>query len=178
MKKAACLAALAAVLLSGCGASDSAYSCGDGSARAVFDYFFSDDMPWNETMDFEMSEFPNVRFSWDNMNVLAEENGETRSLYWGMPVWSVYLADLNGDGKREICSAVSIGSGIIDERIIVYDYANDRQYQLAERFYYDYGLELRDGALFYVRHPAHGDGDETEAPLTLDAMTELEKPQI
>ena len=128
-------------------------------------------MPWDETREFTLPEFPDVKFTWDTLNVISEKDGEETGLFWGMPVWSVYLADLNGDGKREICSTVSIGSGIVDERIIVYDYANGELYELQDRFYHNYGLELKDGILYYTETPERAEGEERSEPLTLDIMT-------
>lgn len=135
-------------------------------------------MPWEETREFEVPEFPGVKFTWDYANVQVDADGEEKGLYWGMPVWSVYLADLNGDGKREICSTVSMGSGMIDERIFAYDYANGKLYELQERFRYNFKLELQDGILVYVRTPETADGGEQTEPLTVDKMTEIEKSGI
>ena len=180
MKRAACTLLALTVILSGCARNTPAVSDENNvySAEKVFDYFFSSDMPWEETREFEVPEFPDVKFTWDNMNVLAVTNGKEKGLYWGMPVWSVYLADLNGDGKREICSTVSMGSGMIDERIYAYDYANGKLYELQERFKYNFKLELQDGVLVYVRTPESTEGEELTEPLTIDKMTEVEKSGI
>ena len=64
-----------------------------------------------------------------------------------MPVWNVYLADLTGDGLPELCATVSLGSGIIDERIIAFDYATGNTCDLSDRMYYDYALYLDNGRL-------------------------------
>lgn len=177
MMKRVAAAALAVIMLSGCARDNRAVPDENGvyPAERLFDWYYSEDMPWDETEEFEVPEFSGVRFSWDNMNVLAEDDGETLCLYWGMPVWSVYLADLNGDGKREICSAVSMGSGIVDDRIYAYDFVNNRLYGLNDRFYYNYTLELKDGVLFYVKSPEHLDGETFSEPLTVDKMTETDK---
>lgn len=95
-----------------------------------------------------MPEFPGVIFQWTEYAVIARDwQGKTTTLYEGMPVWSVYFADLNGDGKREICSTVSYGHGIIDERIEVYDYAAGKLYELSDRGKRDYILWDRGGLL-------------------------------
>jgi len=52
------------------------------------------------------------------------------------------LADLTNDGKPEFCATVSVGSGIIDNRIVVFDYAEGKTYQLSDRMHYDYYLSL------------------------------------
>ena len=61
-----------------------------------------------------------------------------------MPIWNAYFSDLTGDGLPEICSQVSFGSGIIDNRVIIYDYANGVSYSLIDRGYHDYYLRMND----------------------------------
>lgn len=181
----ACFAAAAALLLSGCG-NNAPESVSDDnvtySAEKLFDYYFSDDMPWEETKEFTVPEFSKVKFKWSSDNVVAVKNKKETGLYWGMPVWGVYLADLNGDGKREICSCVSMGSGIVDERIYAYDYANEKLYVLVARSRNNYRLELTDGVLMYVEYPEHSfvssGGEEITKPLTLDIMTEVDESEI
>lgn len=107
------------------------------------DYFMDDELPWDESKELTLPEFPGVTFTWTSEKVTAGE----KELFWGMPVWNVYLADLTNDGKPEFCATISFGSGIIDNRIIVYDYAADKEYQLADRMYYDYYLFMQDGRL-------------------------------
>ncbi len=104
--------------------------------RKWLDYFGSDKMPWDESKELKLTEFPGVTFTWTSEKVTAGE----KELFWGMPVWNVYLADLTNDGKPEFCATVSFGSGIIDNRIIVFDYAADKMYQLSDRMCYDYFL--------------------------------------
>lgn len=181
----ACFAATAAMMLSGCekSASESVPdNNGTYAPELLFDYFHSDDMPWKETKEFTLPEFSDVRFKWSSENVTAVKGGKETELFWGMPVWSVYLADLNGDGKREICSGVSMGSGIVDERIYAYDYANGKLYELQDRFTDNYILELKDGVLMYVKYPEHtpenSDREEITEPLTLDIMTEVDSSEI
>ena len=184
MKRIVCIAVMAAVMLSGCGKNVSESVSDDNvyATEKLFDYFFSDDMPWGETNKFTLPEFSDVSFKWNDGGVSAVNGGKETGLFWGMPVWGVYLADLNGDGKREICSTVSMGSGIVDERVYVYDYANGKLYELEDRFHYNYRLELRDGVLMYVKYPeptpASSGGEEVTVPLTLDKMTEVDESQI
>lgn len=182
MRRAVCFAVLAALvtMLAGCRRDSRTVPDENGvyPAKKLFDYFMSEDMPWDETKEFEVPEFPDVKFTWDDLNVMAITDGEEKGLYWGMPIWGVYLADLNGDGKREICSAVSMGSGIVDERIYAYDYANGMLYELQDRFGSNYRLELQNGVLFYVQTSDFPNGDSCSEPLTIDKMTEIDKVQI
>ena len=99
--------------------------------------------------------FPGVTFRWKDDNwgdsILAEENGKTRKLFSGMPVWNVFFADVTGDGKPELCASVYFGSGIVDEHIVVYDYVNKQSYVLWDRGTFDYHLSLDDGALQVIK---------------------------
>lgn len=67
-----------------------------------------------------------------------------------MPIWNTYFCDLTGDGLPELCSTYTFGSGIIDSRIIIYDYANGVSYELSDRGYYDFALRYNetDGQLY------------------------------
>ena len=116
-------------------------------AEAWVDYSSTGEMPWDESAGIELPEYPGVTFRWTPYGVTAgDETGET-ALIGGMPVWNVFLCDLNGDGKRELCATVSFGSGIIDDHIEVYDYAAGQRYLLWDRGEYDYTLSLEDGQL-------------------------------
>ena len=72
---------------------------------------------------------------------------EILPLYTGMPIESVYFYDLTGDGKPELCSTLSIGSGIVDNRIIIYDYAGGASYELSDRGHFDYVLNMQGDSL-------------------------------
>ena len=64
-----------------------------------------------------------------------------------MPIWSVYFCDLTGDGKLELCSTLSIGSGIVNDQILVYDYADGTGYDLSDRGNFDYILTVQEDSL-------------------------------
>lgn len=66
-------------------------------ARKWLDYFGTDEMPWNESRELTLAEFPDVTFKWTPEKVTAGE----RDLFWGMPVWNVYLDDLTNDGRTD-----------------------------------------------------------------------------
>lgn len=91
--------------------------------------------------EFTMDEFLGDKFKCDEYSLFV--NGES-VFDSGLPmrINDLYLIDLNGDGKRELCSAVCIGFGIIDERVIAYDYANGKLYELADRGHYDYRIKV------------------------------------
>ena len=101
-------------------------------------------MMGTETLD----AFPGVTFRWRQEQMTAVTDEETTPLYSGMPIWSVYFADLTGDGLPELCSTVSYGSGIVDDRVIIYDYAGGASYTLEDSGEYDYVLALENGQLW------------------------------
>ncbi|MDE7362342.1 MAG: hypothetical protein K2N38_10460 [Oscillospiraceae bacterium] len=140
----------------------------------------------SEEEQWTMEEFPDVTFRCDSnsVSVLSERNigvpegpmydslmYNSYMLYMGMPVFDVYLVDLNGDGMREIVSTVAYGSGMIDVHIEAFDYANCIGYTLWDRCNYDYMLDSGSGGLT-VRKFVYMENDiVSEQPLTLDMMT-------
>ena len=117
-------------------------------AEVWVDYLNTDEMPWEDIAKLQLEEYPGVTFRWTPYGVTAaDETGEITLLIYGMPAWNVFLCDLNGDGKRELCATVSFGSGITDNHIEVYDYAAGQWYILWDRTEYDYALSLEDGRL-------------------------------
>ena len=125
----------------------------DAKVLQWLDYFYSSDMPWNNQKEITLDAYPGVTFRWAAGSVEAIENGRTRTLFTGMPVWNVFFADVTGDGKPELCASVSYGSGIVDEHIIVYDYANRQAYTLWSRGEFDYHLSAVDGKLQVNKRP-------------------------
>ena len=80
-------------------------------------------MVWDDVREYDLEEFPETTFRWSAEQLEAVKGSEITPLYNGMPIWSVYFCDLTGDGKPELCSTLSIGSGIVNDQILVYDYA-------------------------------------------------------
>lgn len=95
----------------------------------------------------QKAEEAGVTFRWHGDHLEAVTDEETVTLYTGMPIWSVYFYDLTGDGKPEICSTISLGSGMVDNRIIVYDYAGGASYELSDRCNFDYVLNIQGDSL-------------------------------
>lgn len=99
-----------------------------------------------------LPEFPNATFRYaGNIGVSDGDASGPRVLISGMPIWNAYFCDLTGDSLPEICATLSIGSGIIDNRIIIYDYANEVSYELEDRGTHDYTLSLQDGKLIVTK---------------------------
>ena len=123
-------------------------SAGSG-AKMWFDYTSQPELlDWNQDREYTAAEFPGVTFRCNPYEITVGE----RVLIQGMPIWSAYLSDLNGDGYPEICAETSFGSGVIDNRIIVYDYVIDASYTLERRMTFDFHLRRgSDGQLYAVK---------------------------
>ena len=100
--------------------------------------------------------YPDVTFSYNQAQIIASKPFDTSELtdhtilITGMPIWNAYFADLTGDDYPEICATYTFGSGIIDSRIIIYDYAKGSSYELSDRGYFDFTFRLNeaDGYLY------------------------------
>lgn len=117
-------------------------------------------LPWGETREIQLPEFPGKTFRWDSATVyVCSESGGSSAdvpMISGMPVENVILCDLNGDGKREFCATVAFGSGLVDLHVEVYDYANQQKYTLWDRGTYNYVLSLVDGQLIVSKSEYQG----------------------
>ena len=111
------------------------------------DFEVSMDLMWYTIVGLHLPEYPDVTFWCTAGNVAAEDSAGKSEMILGMPILNVYLADLTGDNLPEFCATVKIGSGVIDTRVVVYDYVAKKSYNLEDRFYYDYSLFLENGNL-------------------------------
>ncbi len=112
-----------------------------------FDCPNGDEMVWDGIKEYNLDEFSGVTFRWHSEQLEAVTDKGIVPLYNGMPIWSVYFYDLTGDGNPELCSTLSIGSGIIDNRIMIYDYAGGASYELSDRGNFDYVLNMQEDSL-------------------------------
>ena len=125
-----------------------------------FDYLETpDEMKWDGSLEISLTEFPDVTFRWTYGEMLAVKGSKSTSLYTGMPIWNAYFCDLTGDGLPELCSSIRWGSGMIDNRVIIYDYANGVSYELSDRGYFDFTLrqDHQDGRLYVDKTKYHTD---------------------
>ena len=135
----------------------------DNRAAAVtkwFDYLETpDEMKWDGSLEISLTKFPDASFRWTSGEMLAVKGSKSTSLYTGMPIWNAYFCDLTGDGLPELCSSISWGSGMIDNRVIIYDYANGVSYELSDRGYFDFTLrqDHQDGRLYVDKTKYHTD---------------------
>jgi len=111
------------------------------------DFWDAKEYPSDDIAGRTFPEFPRAEFTWTPTKLSVKDLKGERELIFGMPIWNIYMADLTGDGLPEFCATISFGSGIIDERIIVYDYAANQIYELSDRGDYDYVLFMEDGRL-------------------------------
>ena len=119
-----------------------------------FDYTENpSNMSYERELKIRLDDFPGIIFKYTPYGIVAATEDDTTAdetmLISGLPVWSAYFCDLTGDGYPEICSQVSYGSGMIDSRVIIFDYANGISYKLEDRGNYDYYLRM-NGAYLYV----------------------------
>ena len=137
-----------------------------------FDYTTApSEMDWDGELAITHTAFPDVTFRYTPTKITAQRHGETPvTLMTGMPIWSAYFCDLNGDGLPELCTTRSMGSGAIDTRIMVCDYVSGRTYELEDRMKYDYALRFDpDSALLYVdRTPYEGREPDQSGLLMLE----------
>ena len=127
--------------------------CWDEPAVITWFDFYSnpDSMVWEETLRTQLRAIPSVEFAWTPGEVTVTENGQTKTVIRGMPIYNGYFSDLNGDGIPELCCTLCIGSGMIDTRVCVYDYAADCTYTLEGRGIFDYALRITNGILCVTR---------------------------
>lgn len=125
-------------------------------AEVWVDYQDSPELPWEEVLETRLLEYSGVTFRWTADQVCALEDGAEQVLLTGMPVESVFLWDLTGDGLRELCAVTDWGSGMVDRRVKVYDYAAGEVYLLRSRGMFDYGLSLEEGELQVSRSRYNG----------------------
>ena len=152
MKKIAItvLCLVLSMLLTSCGKVPVSGSNGPPEPDSVikwFDCLNGEEMVWDGVREYTLEEFPGVTFRWHPEQLEAVTDKETVPLYNGMPIWSVYFCDLTGDSDPEFCSTLSFGSGMIDNRIMIYDYADGTSYELSDRGDFDYVLNMQDGSL-------------------------------
>ena len=131
------------------------YSSGYGRTTnpAVKWFDYTEDpsgMSYEQELKIQLAEFPGITFKYTPYDIIATNSWEDSNsvgksyLISGLPIWNAYFCDLTGDGLPEICSQVSYGSGIIDNRVIIHDYANGASYSLIDRGYHDYYLRMND----------------------------------
>lgn len=147
---------------------------GDSDAPVVtkwFDYTASPrERDWEEELVLHIPQFPGVTFRATPEQITAQGEkfgGRVLPLVSGMPIHNAYFCDLTGDGLPELCTTLSWGSGMIDTRVLVYNYGEGTGYTMESRGRYDYTLRYNDeDGLLYVDVTPYGeDTVTTSGPL-------------
>ncbi len=112
-----------------------------------FDELESDELNLDGRQEINLDAFPGVTFRYAQYQIIAESEIGHTILMEGMPIWNAYFTDLTGDGLPELCATISVGSDIVDDRVVIYDYANAVSYSLEDRGEYDYRLSMQNGQL-------------------------------
>ena len=134
-----------------------------GTMQAVrwFDCLDTDEYPSDDVREKILDEYPDMTLCAYSDRLDAVYADRVDTLFNGMPVWNVYFADVTGDGRPDVCATISVGSGIIDERVMICDLAEGKLYELSERGKYDYMLYL-EGDLLYIMKRDNASGDVVE----------------
>lgn len=120
--------------------------------QLIFDIFDDAYKPQDDVI-FDFPEFRGRKFMLSAPSIYIQVDGQWEKVIDGQ---KIYLADLNQDGKREIIATMTFGSGICDERIYVYDVADDMFYCMERRTEYDFDVTLEDGQLVVLRYKYKG----------------------
>ena len=109
---------------------------------------FDDDADWDITVGSQVPGKASITVQLDKYSAgITHTDGTITTILSGMPIRNAYFCDLNGDGVSELCAGTSWGSGIVDDRICVYDFVNEQSYSLADRGNQDYLLSEENGTL-------------------------------
>lgn len=122
----------------------------DEAQNLISDYFEAHDYNVKDD-ELDIEEITTNEF-WDNTNAQIYVNhietyaavisDGTVNIISGMCIAAVYIADLNQDDKYEVCANVMCGWGWVDQRIIVVDVQNGKEYEMQDRFNTNYTLDI------------------------------------
>lgn len=120
-----------------------------GNGAVIWDFYLDE----SDEIDYDIIEaavtidgIPGVEFTYSHPHGEILANGENLIGGIGYGCLSFYINDFTGDGVPELFFCMSLGSGIVDERVSVFDYANDKWiYNISDRMVHDYYLFLRNG---------------------------------
>ena len=122
---------------------------------------FTDASERDAVREITLPDFPGVTFRWKPERVSAVTRDE-QLLFSGAPVWNVFLADITGDERPELCATVSVDSR---RQIEVFNYAEGILWELKNPEQYDYALSLNDGVLTVTQY--NGENVTGSGPLTM-----------
>ncbi|MCI7758730.1 MAG: hypothetical protein MSH49_01765 [[Eubacterium] saphenum] len=121
--------------------------------------------------EFTMPEYEGVAFECMHNKITA--NGEV--IASGLPILQVYLADLNGDGRREIVSDTAFGSGILTKVISACDYSKKQLYMFSNNGFGNYLELFENNGELWVRETEYlGESVLSEKKLELSDMKKID----
>lgn len=121
--------------------------------------------------EFTMPEYEGVAFECMHNKITA--NGEV--IASGLPILQVYLADLNGDGRREIVTDSAYGSGILTKVISACDYSEKQLYLFSNNGFGNYLELFENNNELWVRVTEYlGESVLSEKKLELSDMKKID----
>ena len=140
----------------------------------------------NQPTEFGMEELPDKYFVFENSEVYMRDNSSSDTLLKKiMETGRIFFADLNGDGKRELCGqiakTVDDDTIEIEIQVTVCDIANGETYFKAfdfTEFKWPVAevVEIADGELMLRNYDEQNETKFDRSPLTLDMLEKQEKP--
>ena len=129
---------------------------------------FDKDTDWSVSVGSQVPGKTDITVQLDRYSAgITHTDGTITTILSGMPIWNAYFSDLNGDGVSELCAGTSFGSGMVDDRILVYDFVSGKRYELESRGDYDYQLTHENGALVVTVYPYRTKNIAGKGPLVL-----------
>lgn len=123
--------------------------------RCPWSQSYEESSDYDQVLETEMPGIPWVKFRIEGDGLYVKTSSGEKNILEeiSLPSYclSAFFCDLSGDGVPELCVTVSVGSGWVDERILVYDYIADKTYQLEDRWNCNYILSLIDHKLVVSR---------------------------
>ncbi|MBQ8791261.1 MAG: hypothetical protein IJZ51_08120 [Ruminiclostridium sp.] len=116
------------------------------TATRIWDLYHPDDVKGSPYISAIIPELDNALIEREDGVIYI--NGEYPTGEYGYYCESIYLSDLTGDGKPELCIVMPLGSGIVDWRILIIDCTTRKLiYEISDRSHHDYYLFIRNGKL-------------------------------
>ena len=115
---------------------------------------FDEETDWSTSVGSQVPGMTEITVQVDRYTaVINHADGTSTTLFSGTPIMNACFCDLNGDGVSELCASIYFGSGMVDARILAYDFANGKLYELENRGDHDYQLTIESGVPVVTVYP-------------------------